>query len=236
MVDRAVNGGVLVLTLKNTHRTYKKYPFFNTVCVAGILLLSALWCNVSYAVNADGVEVMCGWDADGIGQNHFVVEVQRFQHDGESDTLRIIKEYTQESTYQCYVENGYTYSVSITEVDSYGVRSDYSKALTFSVQDDAVTCLENGTSDEQASVALLSNYPNPFNPVTTISYTLPHDDHVTLSVYNVVGQEVVRLVEEYQPAGTYHATWQADRMSSGIYFYRIETSKSVETRKMMLVK
>lgn len=225
-----------MLTIKNTHRTYKKYPFFNTVCVAGILLLSALLSNDSYAVNAGGIELVCGWDADGVGQNHFVVEVQRFQTDGESDTLRIIKEYTKEPWYQFSVENGYTYSVSITEVNAYGVCSDCSKDLSFSVQDDAVTCLKNGSSDEQASVALLSNYPNPFNPVTTISYTLPHDDHVKLCVYNVVGQEVVRLVEKYQPAGTYHATWQADRMSSGIYFYRIETSKSVEARKMMLVK
>jgi hypothetical protein len=78
--------------------------------------------------------------------------------------------------------------------------------------------------------------PNPFNPVTQISYILPKEDFVRLSVYDVSGKLVDRLVSEFQSAGEYVVEWNAHRMASGIYFYRIEVGDVVETRKMILLK
>jgi hypothetical protein len=84
--------------------------------------------------------------------------------------------------------------------------------------------------------ALKANYPNPFNPTTTVTYDLPADQYVSLKVYNTLGQEVATLVDGIEPAGTRTAVFNADRLPSGTYFYRLQTGNVVETRKMQLVK
>ena len=78
--------------------------------------------------------------------------------------------------------------------------------------------------------------PNPFNPITTISYTLPQSTNVTLSIYNTSGQRVSILKDEYQQAGSYSATWNATGFPSGLYFAVIEAGGFRESRKMVLVK
>jgi hypothetical protein len=78
--------------------------------------------------------------------------------------------------------------------------------------------------------------PNPFNPATRISYLIPSEGYVKLSVYDVAGRLVEQLVSEMQSAGEYVVEWDAGRMASGIYFYRIEVGDFTETRKMMLIK
>jgi DNA-binding beta-propeller fold protein YncE len=83
---------------------------------------------------------------------------------------------------------------------------------------------------------LNQNYPNPFNPSTTISYTLPQAEQVTLKVYDVLGHEVATLVNEIKAAGNYTAMFNADKFSSGIYFYKLQAGNFAETKKMMLVK
>ena len=84
--------------------------------------------------------------------------------------------------------------------------------------------------------ALAQNYPNPFNPVTTIRYALPKSSKVTLMIYNLMGQEVARLVDGKQSAGNHNVTWNASNISSGIYFYRLRAGDFVQTRKMVLLK
>ena len=89
--------------------------------------------------------------------------------------------------------------------------------------------------------SLSQNYPNPFNPTTEISYGLPARTHVTLKVYNLLGQEVVTLVDAEKAAGRHTASWntfdgQAAQVASGIYFYRLETEDFSATRKMVFLK
>jgi len=84
--------------------------------------------------------------------------------------------------------------------------------------------------------ALEQNYPNPFNPTTLISYQLPVASNVLLKVYDVLGREVMTLVNERQEAGAYNFTLNASSLSSGVYFYRLQAGQFVQTRKMMLVK
>ncbi len=89
---------------------------------------------------------------------------------------------------------------------------------------------------------LEQNYPNPFNPTTRIDYTLPRAARVTLAIYNAIGQEVVRLVNnEGKPAGTHGVQWNGKdasgrTISSGVYFYRLQTPDAQITRKMTLIK
>jgi hypothetical protein len=78
--------------------------------------------------------------------------------------------------------------------------------------------------------------PNPFNPITRISYFLPNEDLVRLSVYGVSGRLVERLVAEVKPAGEHIVEWDAKVVASGIYFYRIEVGSFTDTRKMILIK
>ncbi len=87
---------------------------------------------------------------------------------------------------------------------------------------------------------LFQNYPNPFNPVTTIKFELPETESrlqkVTLIIYDILGCEVERLVSGDYSAGSYKVTWNAEKYSSGIYFYSIISSKGVLTKKMILLK
>ena len=87
-----------------------------------------------------------------------------------------------------------------------------------------------------AEFALKQNYPNPFNPATTIDYSLPRESQVSLKVYNLLGQEVISLVNEHQNAGTYSVQFDASRLSSGMYLYRIAAGSFTQVKKMLLLK
>jgi hypothetical protein len=84
--------------------------------------------------------------------------------------------------------------------------------------------------------ALLQNYPNPFNPSTTIRYGLPSRSHVTLTVFNTLGQRVATLVEGEQEAGYHEAVFDASGLASSVYLYRLQAGNQVESRKMILMK
>ncbi|MDF1611763.1 MAG: T9SS type A sorting domain-containing protein [Stygiobacter sp.] len=101
--------------------------------------------------------------------------------------------------------------------------------------------------DTPQNFILKQNYPNPFNPTTTIKYTLPavilqnaeqsnNDYLVTLKVFDILGNEVATLVNEIQSAGNYEVKFDASKLSSGIYIYKLQTGKFLQTRKMLLVK
>ena len=90
--------------------------------------------------------------------------------------------------------------------------------------------------DLPTEIALKPNYPNPFNPSTTISYDLPASGHVQLTVYDMLGRQVAQLVNMRQNAGTYTISFDASRLSSGIYLYRLNAGTKVLTRKMTLIK
>jgi hypothetical protein len=133
-------------------------------------------------------------------------------------------------------------------------------SLVYSVSDGAeadtgtvtfVVLLPTAVEDPKPSVPLVyelyQNYPNPFNPVTTIEYDLAHPSRVTLTVFNILGQEVTTLIDELQPAGKQMAPFNANRYASGVYFYRLvarstdskdEGTKNtfIKVRKMLLLK
>ena len=98
------------------------------------------------------------------------------------------------------------------------------------------TSVQTITNALPTGYSLDQNYPNPFNPTTTIRYTLPLSGRVSVRVFNILGQLVTTLVDGNQVAGTYQATFNASSLSSGIYFYRIESGKYVAVKKMMLLK
>ncbi len=83
---------------------------------------------------------------------------------------------------------------------------------------------------------LEQNFPNPFNPTTTIQYQLPQDAKVTLKVYDILGSEVATLVNEEQEAGYKEVKFNGSNIASGMYVYRLHSGNFVSTKKMMVVK
>jgi hypothetical protein len=86
------------------------------------------------------------------------------------------------------------------------------------------------------SFTLEQNYPNPFNPTTTISFSLPSKSFVSLKVFDVIGREVAIIVSEELSAGNYSRQWNATNLSSGIYFYRLQSGSYIETKKLVLLR
>jgi len=85
------------------------------------------------------------------------------------------------------------------------------------------------------------NYPNPFNPATNISYDLLETGHVKVSIYNVLGQEIKALLDESQKSGSHSLQWDGTnksglKVTSGVYYYRIEAGKDSAVKSMLLVK
>jgi hypothetical protein len=124
----------------------------------------------------------------------------------------------------CFVYHDYRDGVPHSRVE----RPEY-EATTVSLTAGLSTNLPN-------EFALSQNYPNPFNPATTFSFDVPKAAHVTLAVYNVLGQEVARLLDTEREAGTYTVEFDGSSLASGVYFYRLSAGDFTDTKKMLLVK
>ncbi|MBX3007232.1 MAG: T9SS type A sorting domain-containing protein [Melioribacteraceae bacterium] len=111
-----------------------------------------------------------------------------------------------------------------------GINVDYATLLLETV----VTSVEG--EEIPAGYALDQNYPNPFNPTTTIKYSIPKESQVSLKIYDVLGREVMTLMDAKQNAGKYDITFNASKLASGVYIYRIIAGDFVQTKKMMLLK
>ncbi|MDE3058376.1 MAG: T9SS type A sorting domain-containing protein [Bacteroidota bacterium] len=84
--------------------------------------------------------------------------------------------------------------------------------------------------------SLEQNFPNPFNPSTTIRYGLPEQTHVTLEIFNALGQQVAKMVEQEEPAGMHEVTFDGSKLASGVYFYTLRAGKFIETKKLVILK
>jgi hypothetical protein len=96
--------------------------------------------------------------------------------------------------------------------------------------------VENESSRIPMTSILNQNYPNPFNPSTTITFSLSTKSFVSLKVYDLLGREVATLVSEVLSTGAYTRQWNAAKMSSGIYFYRLQAGLYTETKKLILLR
>ena len=91
-------------------------------------------------------------------------------------------------------------------------------------------------NNSPSDFVLYQNYPNPFNPATIIKYNIPYSTNVTIRVYDVIGKEIATLVNESKSAGNYEVVFNADNLSSGIYFYKLIAGNVVQTKKMILLR
>ena len=95
---------------------------------------------------------------------------------------------------------------------------------------------ETGTFEQPVFYSLSEAYPNPFNPATTLSFAIPVDAAVSLSIYNMQGREVSTLINTNMDAGYHSVTWDANSYSSGVYFVHMIAGEYIKTQKLMLIK
>ncbi len=100
-----------------------------------------------------------------------------------------------------------------------------------------ITDVKSETNSEiTTKYELMQNYPNPFNPTTTINYSIPKRGFVQLKVYDILGNVVATLVNKEEPRGNYSIDYDASKLTSGVYFYRLQSGNFSKTKKLILLK
>jgi photosystem II stability/assembly factor-like uncharacterized protein len=129
--------------------------------------------------------------------------------------------------------NGYNaiFSIFFYDAQHGWLTGDYGNICHYA----GTTGVENNDTSPN-DFSLMQNYPNPFNPSTKISWQSPVSSWQTLKVYNVLGNEVAILIDEFRTAGRYEVAFNASELSSGVYFYRLNSGSFTETKKLILIK
>ena len=114
--------------------------------------------------------------------------------------------------------------------------NDPKNKLIFSYGYDFVSGIESSDVTLLNDPVLIQNYPNPFNPTTTIRYSVPTKSFIKISVYNLLGKEIKKIVSEVKSPGLYEISFDGSRLTSGVYIYQFESGKYHESRKMILIR
>lgn len=179
----------------------------------------------SFAAASDKNDVILTWDT-ATELNNQGFEIQR-KITGEFERVGFVEGKGTTTEAQNYLfrdkdllSGNYTYRLKQTDFDGSFAYSD-----------------EVEIEISQPNVFYLGqNYPNPFNPSTNIKYSIPADGNVTLKMYDILGEEVSTLVNEYQQAGTFDVVFDGSNLSSGVYYYQLTSGEITSTKKMMLTK
>ena len=163
----------------------------------------------------------------------FVVEVSKTANFAE---VTVINDISKSNVFVDNLENG-TYYWRVKGVNSNGTSHYSSNVGKFNVG--TITSVEN--EEIPSTFNIEQNYPNPFNPETIIKFSLPEAEFVTLKIYNMLGQEVITLIQEQKNLGNHSVVWngkdnRGNQLASGTYIYRITAGEFNSTKKMVLIK
>jgi len=178
----------------------------------------------SFTATSNGNNVTLLWQT-ATETNNSGFEVQRKQTEWESIGFVNGQGTTTKENSYSFVDENLTagkYQYRLKQIDFDG-SFEYSEIVNVQVQ-------------APTDYTLFQNFPNPFNPSTTIKYSIPADGVVKLTVLNAIGEEIETLVNEYKPEGAHEVIFNAKNIPSGIYLYRIETDKFSSVKKMVLLK
>ncbi|OGU36537.1 MAG: hypothetical protein A2315_01820 [Ignavibacteria bacterium RIFOXYB2_FULL_35_12] len=180
----------------------------------------------SFTATANGKEVALNWST-ATELNNQGFEVQRKFGSNDFATIGSVKGNGTTTS-----PNQYTYVDRLIDPGKYFYRL---KQIDFDGKFEYSQTVEINWSPF-ITYKLEQNYPNPFNPSTKISWQFPVSSWQTLKVYDVIGNDVATLVDEFRPAGNYEVEFTASNLASGIYFYQLKTGSLIETKKMILLR
>ena len=210
--------------------TYLNIYIKNDTSRIDTIVLSAGWNThlqyIDSSHNYQYVDYYCYSIPDSSHKNTY--EVWYSPVDSDFDTLRYQISMNEEN--EIFLFEGYFYLTLFVNRDS---------ALVDSLSQlfNLIRCLKiDIDSRNPFGFVLLQNYPNPFNPITTISYQLPKSSFIKLAIYDVNGKLIETLVNDYKNAGYYSVEWNADKICSGIYFYRIDAGEYICVKKCLVIK
>ena len=169
--------------------------------------------------------ILSGFGSDGV--NLYVV-----------GTLPPYKSVDNGISWQAVDENGLVSFIQNTMqfTSQYALVNTFGIGVYRRLRSEITSVEENHLENVPESFRLQQNFPNPFNPSTRIQYQVSSNSHVSLKVYDVLGNEVATLVNEYQPSGSYEMDFAAENLASGMYLYKIQAGSFVETKKMVLLR
>ncbi len=102
--------------------------------------------------------------------------------------------------------------------------------------EDGIVSVKNDQNDLPSGFKLFQNYPNPFNPATTIKYTIPKRSAITLKIYDILGRELITLINEEKDSGNYEIKFDGGNLASGIYFYQLWANEFKQSKKMLIIR
>ena len=192
----------------------------------------------------DGSEVMLEWET-ATEVNNYGFEVERQYRVSSSEyrdweNVGFVEGHGSVNTPQSY---SFTDTTALPSVDTVSYRLkqvdidgtyEYSKAIDVIINNSSVTGLEDG--DLPTEFGLSQNYPNPFNPTTSIEYRVSSNENVSIKVYNMLGQEVMTLVNEMKSPGTYNVKMNGSQLASGVYIYQMTAGSYSSVKKFVLMK
>ena len=158
------------------------------------------------------------------GTTYHGLETVRYNSDGSNPWIAEVNQYA-----------GIGKGLALgNDLSLYAVGQFYYSVLKYSQA--SPTGVDYNSSEIPEKFNLEQNYPNPFNPTTKISFSISSSEFVSLKVYDILGNEVVKLFNEFTQPGNYEIQFNASGLSSGVYFYQISTENFIETKKMILTK
>jgi hypothetical protein len=197
--------------------------------------------------------LMQNWD----GAVYVDISRYNYTNDSKGNVLTSVYQNYQNSKWNDYLQSVFTYDANGNELTGYNTQwytnqwkpVDGSFDVKINGDDYYFTgysinlkyiLVSTGIAADNSSIikgySLSQNYPNPFNPSTTINYSVPKSGPVELIVYNVMGREVVTLVNEQKPVGNYSVKFDAGKFTSGVYFYQLKSGDFISTRKLIILK
>lgn len=137
----------------------------------------------------------------------------------------------------------YPVRYTVQAIDNYqdsSVRSDFGSIIGIRNCGIACASTEYNISFNETELpdeySVSQNFPNPFNPTTNIKYSIPQDNYVSIKIYNLLGKEVMNLINDFKKAGSYSISFDGSNLPSGVYYYKIKAGEFVQIRKMVLIK
>lgn len=248
LVMKTTNGGMNWTTIMNDTNRYNKVFFMNNTTgfiagndYSGAIILKTTnegnsW-NIIHRQDSIIMEGINFYGESGVG---IAYGEKFYTGDNYQPVVLRTNNFGQTWSVQKIQDNYPTISVMagamVDKYNYYLAGGTYLQGRIYNTKNGGSTSINNNTGSITSDYFLSQNFPNPFNPTTSIEFNLPVKSHITLKVYNGLGKEVIELMNEQKTEGRYEVKFDASNLPSGVYYYKLISDNFSDTKKMILVK